>query len=36
MALDAYRYGGHIVMMGKSKQPGQDADYILKLFGDKR
>ena len=35
-ALDTYAYGGHSVMMGKSKQPGQDADYILKFYGNKR
>jgi REP element-mobilizing transposase RayT len=35
-ALDTYAYGGHSVMMGKNKQPGQDTDYVLKFYGNKR
>lgn len=35
-ALDSYVYGGHSVMMGKSKQPGQDTDYILQFYDKKR
>lgn len=34
-ALDTYAYGGHSVMMGKSKQPGQDTDYILRFYSNK-
>lgn len=35
-ALDTYAYGGHRVMMGKGQQAGQDTEYILKFYGDKR
>ena len=32
-ALDTHAYGGHSVM-GKTKQAGQDADYILKFYAN--
>ncbi|MFO7646111.1 MAG: transposase, partial [Desulfosarcina sp.] len=34
-ALGTYAYGGHRVIMGNGKQPGQDTDYILKFYGNK-
>jgi REP element-mobilizing transposase RayT len=33
--LKKYPYGGHSVLLGKQKRDFQDADYVLKLFGDK-
>ena len=33
--LAKYPYGGHSVLMGERKGGFQDADYVLRLFGDK-
>jgi len=33
--LDRYRFGGHSVLMGKLKNDWQDADYVLKQFGNR-
>ena len=33
--LAKYPYGGHSVLMGKHKRNFQDADYVLRLFGEK-
>jgi len=33
--LDRYRFGGHGVLMGKLKNDWQDADYVLKQFGNR-
>ena len=34
--LDTYAYGGHSVVMGKSKQAWQDTDHILKFYSNNR
>jgi REP element-mobilizing transposase RayT len=33
--LDRYRFCGHSVLMGKLKNDWQDADYVLKQFGNR-
>lgn len=33
--LKKYRYCGHSVIMGHTKQPWQDIEYVLSLFGEK-
>lgn len=33
VALDGYRWCGHSVLMGRSKNDWQDRDYVLRFFG---
>ena len=35
-ALAKYPYGGHSAIMGRRARDFQDADYVLRLFGDKK
>jgi hypothetical protein len=32
-SLDRYAYTGHSIIMGKRKNPWQDTDSVLQLFG---
>lgn len=34
--LNRYRWSGHRVLMGKQDMPGQNSDFVLALFGEKR
>lgn len=34
-ALERYKYSGHGVLMGKQHRDWQDAEYVLKMFGDR-